>query len=87
MILSLKDSQSCTGQQQRVFLSSSHPELQAVLAVMRLRGTKKVSGVKMYGKHRWKEPEPERRQRGRGWNFVSAERRSEWRRAAEQHRK
>lgn len=41
----------------------------------------------MYGKHRWKEPEPERRQRGRGWNFVSAERRSEWRRAAEQHRK
>jgi len=73
MVLALKDSGNCTGQHQRVFLSSFHPELQAVLAVVRLRATKEVSGAKMYGKHRWKEPEPGRRQRGAGWNFVSGE--------------
>lgn len=47
------------------------PELEQVLAAAKLRATKKVSGMKIYDKHRWKEPDTGKKTKELGGGILS----------------
>lgn len=47
------------------------PELKRVLAAAELRATKKVSGMKIYDKHRWKEPDTGKKTKELGGGILS----------------
>lgn len=52
-------------------LTELPPELKLVLASVKLRATKKVSGTKIYDKHRWKEPDTGKKTKELGGGILS----------------